>query len=173
MGYVSHMQLAERPGAMELAQVASDAQGAVVDAGLMDALLRAADTSTWPTPALAAAQRALARIDEAVAEADARINGFLAQRGYSLPLAEPPGIIAGWSRDIARYLLHKDRIQDERVDPIARAYRDAMKLLADVAAGRFALGIADPLAPAAQPASPRYAASEPVWSRDTLQDFTQ
>lgn len=172
MPYVSHQQLAERPGALELAQVASDAHAAdLVDGALMEATLRGADRDAWDEGARAHADRALVRIDDAVADADATIDGFLSRAGYTLPLAPVPGIVAAWSRDIARYLLHKDRIADDRADPIARAYRDAMKLLRDTADGKFSLGLNDPQAPAPGGGAAVYDAPSRVWSGDALEDF--
>ncbi|PRW19878.1 hypothetical protein CSB95_5451 [Pseudomonas aeruginosa] len=43
-------------------------------------------------------------------EAESIVNGYLAKRGYGLPLSPVPGLVTGWVRDIGRYLLHKDRI---------------------------------------------------------------
>ncbi len=169
--YVSHLQLAERPGPLELSQVASDAHDALVDAELMDATLRATDRSAWSAGQQAAADEALARIDDAVTNADGLIEGFLSQAAYTLPLSPVPTIVTGWSRDIARYFLHKDRIQDERSDPIARAYRDALALLRLTADGKFSLGINDPQAPTQDAGLPQFEAPDRVYSADTLRDF--
>jgi len=145
--YVTLAQLAELPGAQELSQIATTAHAAsLVDYELMDCTLRGEDRSTYTPEQIAAADEAAARIVEAVADADGIINGYLARRGYSLPLAPVPRIVTNWSRAIARYLLHKDRITDERSDPIARDYRDALKLLQLTADGKFSLGIDDPQA---------------------------
>ncbi|MEP7043336.1 MAG: DUF1320 domain-containing protein [Dokdonella sp.] len=141
--YVTLLQLAERPGAKELAEVATSDYSRVVGSQLMDLTLRGEDRSTYSPEDIAAADEAAARITQAVEDADAVINGFLAQRGYALPLDPVPGIVATWSRSIARYALHKYRIGDERTDPIARDYRDALSFLQQVVAGKFSLGIGD------------------------------
>lgn len=171
MGYVTHIQLADRPGALELAQVASNEDAPVVDTGLMNATLRGGDRSAWPLDQLSLADAALARIEDAVRDADGRIDGFLMRGGYNVPLAPVPSIVASWSRDIARYLLHKDRIRDEREDPIARAYRDAMSLLEQTAKGTFRLGIDDPKAPTPGAGDPTFVSDDAVWNRKTLEDF--
>lgn len=171
MSYVTLLQLAERPGALELAQIASDAHKPVVDAALMEATLRGTDRAAWTAEQRADADEAAARVQEAANEADARINGFLSQRGYVLPSAPVPGVVTAWARDITRYLLHKDRIQDERVDPIARAYRDAMALLKLTAEGKFSLGVEDPQAPAAGSADPQFSGPDRVFTTGTLADF--
>ncbi|MBZ8143413.1 hypothetical protein CLD22_26605, partial [Rubrivivax gelatinosus] len=144
MAYVTHLQLAERPGARELAQVASPDHAAVVADELMDATLRGGDRAAWSEDERAVADAALARIDQVVAQADSLIDGFLVKRGYPLPLNPVPLIVAAWATAIARYQLHKDRIGDEKTDPIARDYRDAMKLLQLTSTGQFSLGADDP-----------------------------
>lgn len=170
MPYVTHIELAERPGALELAQVASTEHQAIVEYELMDATLRAGDRSAWTVDEVAAADAALARIDDAVAEADALIDGFLARRGYPLPLDPVPGVVAGWSRSITRYFLHKARISDERSDPIARDYRDALKLLQLTADGKFSLGAADPVL-ATSGTDVQFSGDANVFSRDQLKAF--
>ncbi len=46
--YVSLVELADRPGALELAQAATPERFRAVDAALLDALLRDQDVSSWP-----------------------------------------------------------------------------------------------------------------------------
>lgn len=141
--YVTTVQLAERPGATELAQVATPEADAVVDSLLMDAVLRGNDISAWPPAQVAVANDALARINDAISDADGLIEGFLAKRGYALPLSPVPGVIVTWARAIVRYNLHKDRITDPKTDPIGRDYQDALKLLQLTATGQFSLGATD------------------------------
>lgn len=145
MQYVTLLQLAEIPGALELAQVASDQHGSVVDAALMELTLRAGDRSGWLSDDVAAADRAAARIIQAIDEASSVVDGYLARR-YTLPLATTPGILVTWARAIVRYKLHSDRITDDRTDPVARDYRDAIRFLELVANGKFSLGVEDPTA---------------------------
>lgn len=173
MSYVSHLQLAESPGARELSQVASSEYADLVDYSLMDASLRGSDRSNWSSEEITAADDALARIDAAIANADAMIDGFLAPRGY-LPLTEKfvdvPAIVTVWSRAIARYLLHKDRVTDANSDPIVRDYKDAMTLLQQTASGKFSLGAGDTTATGGV-GSPDWAAPARQFTRDTLRDF--
>ena len=143
MNYVTHQQLAERPGARELAQVATAQHERVVAAELMEATLQDQDRSTWPADEVAVADDALQRIDDAISDAQAQIDGFLARRGY-LPLDPVPRVVSNWARAITRYLLHKDRLSsDDGSDPIVRDYRDALKLLQLTADGKFSLGADD------------------------------
>lgn len=175
--YVTHAELAESPGAEELGQVASAEHLGVVDAALMDATLRAADRSAWEADEIAAADLALQRIDNAVSEGDAIINGYLVQRGYALPLELPPSstgksVLTAWSRAVARYLLHKNRISDESKDPVARDYRDALKMLKLLVEGKYSLGVGDPEKAASTASTDvRFTNDENVFSRDQLKAF--
>ncbi len=149
--YVTLIQLAERPGALELAQLASPKHEAVVDAELLDLTLRGLLRSEYSAAEISAADAVVGRISEAAAEATARIDGYLRQRGYALPLSPVPAIVAGWCRDITRYLLSGDRPTDDASDPVVRGYRDAMRLLEQVAAGKFSLGATDTVAVGERP----------------------
>lgn len=177
MPYVTTAELAERPGAREIALLATSDSAPTVDYALMDATLRGTERSAWPAEQLAIADAALQRVQDAVAEADALIDGYLAQRGYTLPLLLPPtstgkSMLTVWSRAITRYLLNGSRITDESKDPVARDYRDALKRLAEVAAGRLSLGGTDPEAPAnAVSTDVRFDGAAPVFGRDQLRHF--
>ncbi|MBS0599540.1 MAG: DUF1320 domain-containing protein [Proteobacteria bacterium] len=141
--YVTLLQLAESPGAVELAQVASASFAPIVDAQLMDITLRGGDRSAYSAGDIAAADDAAARIGSQIDQAGSVIDGFLARR-YQLPLSPVPTLLAAWATAIVRYKLAKDRVTDPRTDPIARDYQEAMRLLASVAAGQFSLGVDDP-----------------------------
>ena len=79
-------------------------------------------------------------------DADAVIDGYLAKRGYALPLAPVLRLVVAWARALTRYGLHKNRLAPDGKDPIERAQREALRLLQQVAEGKFALGAADPVA---------------------------
>lgn len=140
--YITHAQLAERPGSKELAQVATPEQYRVVDTALMQATLLGADRAAWTEAEIAAADAALARINDATKDAGALIDGFLGKRGY-LPLNPVPDIVTTWCRAISRYFLHQHRLNADDKDPITRDYKDALRLLQLTADGKFSLGIAD------------------------------
>jgi len=178
MPYITTAELAERPGARELAQVASAEHLAVTDYALMDATLRGTDRSAWTLAQLDAADAALARVEDAVAEASALIDGYLVQGGYTLPLdlgasASSKNVLTAWARAMARYLLNQHRITDETKDPVARDNRDAHRMLALVAQGKFSLGVADPAASAAAGSATdvRFAGAAPVFGRSQLNAF--
>ena len=177
MPYINTTELAERPGAREIALAASSDTTPVVDYALMDATLRGQDRTAWTPEQTAAADAALQRVQDAVAEAGAVIDGYLAQRGYALPLDLPPtatgkSLLTSWARSITRYLLNGQRITDESKDPVARDYRDALKRLAEVAAGKLSLGGTDPAAPAnVSTTDVRFDAAPQVFGRSELRSF--
>lgn len=171
MNYITLTELADRPGSRELAQVATAEHKPVVDSELMDATLRGLDRSAWSDDDVAVADEAALRITEAVDEAESLIDGRLAVRAYPLPLLPVPKLVTGWTRDIARYLLHKDRISDSRTDPIARAYSDAMKLLQQVADGSFHLGAADPIQNNPDSLDVQFTSDTQVFGRNELSRF--
>lgn len=178
MPYITPADLAERPGARELAQIASAEHQTMVEPDLMDATLRGTDRSAWMPEQIAVADAALARIVDAVDEASAVIDGYLVQRGYTLPLEMAPTgtghkLLASWARSIARYMLHKSRISDESKDPIARDYRDAQKTLGLLALGKFSLGADDPASSGEAGAGTdvRFAGAPTVFGRDQMKAF--
>lgn len=169
MPYATHLDLAESPGARELAEIASPEHAPMVPYELMDAALRGASTADWQADEVARAQAALARIDQAVHGADALIDGYLAKRGYALPLSPVPGLVTAWARAIARYQLHKDRRPLDDKDPITRNWRDALRLLAQTADGKFSLGAGD--AVAIDKTDARITHAPQVFGRDELRAF--
>lgn len=167
--YLALAQLCDRPGPRELAQVATPEASKIVADDLMAASLTGADRTSWPAAEIAVADLAVARINSAIAEAAAVIDGYLARR-YPLPLSVVPEIVTSWARAITRYKLHANRISDEKSDPILRDYRDALKLLALTAEGSFSLGVSDPVVTA--PATDvRFESAPSVFSRRELEGF--
>ncbi len=169
MPYVSLIQLAEAPGALELAQIASDEHQPIVDAELMELTLRAGNRSAYSAEQIAAADAAKARIEQISSETDQQIDGYLRFR-YTLPLSPMSPLLAVWARSIVRYRLHKNLGGDDRSNPVVRDYRDALKFLAEVRDGRFSLGANDTtVAPEGMDA--RFESSDRVFSRAQLTGF--
>jgi len=171
MNYITHDDLAERPGARELAQVATKEGVRAVATDLMEATLRGADRSAWPADQVAVADDALQRIQDAVTEAESLIDGYLAKRSYPLPLSPVPKLVTGWARDIARYLLHKDRGGKEDNDPIVRNYKDALKFLGLVAEGKFSLGAEDPITSNPNQLDVRFESAPAVFDRSSRRAY--
>ena len=75
-------------------------------------------------------------ITRALADADAEINGYLATR-FALPLSPVPTALEKLACDIARYRLYEDRVTELVKD----RYKDAVRFLQDVSAGKVMLGV--------------------------------
>lgn len=75
-------------------------------------------------------------VDQAIADADALIDGSLKPR-YILPLAETPALIAALSRQITIYKLHL-HAPSEKID---QDYKDALSALEDIREGRVQLDL--------------------------------
>ncbi|WP_220814088.1 gp436 family protein [Pseudomonas paralcaligenes] len=168
--YVTLPELADRPGATELAQAATPLRYPSVAPDLLDALLRGEPVGSWPAEEVQIGTETLDVIVSAINDAQAIIDGYLRRRGYPLPLATRFSIVTAWARAIARYLIHKDRLSAEATDPILRDYRDALKFLQLVADGKFSLGPDDPIAPVSG-GTPEFSAPPRVFDRHTLKDF--
>lgn len=146
--YINPAQLLDRVGATELAELATPEPDSVVDVDLMTATIDGGDRSTWSPAEIAVADQALATIQTACDDATSLCNGYLAKR-YELPFTGPQGLLLVWARAIARYFLHKDRRSLATDDPVVRDYRDALKSLQLVEAGKLSLGSSDPTVGAA------------------------
>lgn len=165
MSYVTLPQLADKPGAVELAQVSTADHHAPVDPALMEATLREGDRSAWDAEALAIADDAKARIVEIVAEVDQTIDAHLRARVPVLPVFPVPSVLTRIARAFVRYELHKD-IADEK-HPIVRDYKDKRALLEAIRDGKVTLGEGDPNA--ADVAGGVHVTSRPrIFSRDSL-----
>lgn len=141
--YITLSQLADLPGARELAQVASTEHEALVAPDLMELTLRGGDRSAYPADDVALADQAKARIEEAISEVGDTIEGFLARR-VAVPIPVPR-LIVSIARAFVRYELHKHLVAMESDNPIVRDYRDRMKLLEAIRDGKVMLGADDPM----------------------------
>ena len=78
-------------------------------------------------------------VDKAISHACQMADGYLAGR-YALPLQSVPTLLNTWCGDIARYWLHKRRINaSEMPKTLQTAYDDALKMLNLVQNGKMHL----------------------------------
>lgn len=77
-------------------------------------------------------------VDRAIADTAAVIDGYLARR-YRLPLAETPALVGDVAAAIAIWKLHVY----EPAGKIEADYKEAMRQLGDISAGRIALPLDD------------------------------
>jgi phage gp36-like protein len=100
-------------------------------------------------------------VDRMLSDADATINGYLANR-YALPLSVVPDNLVQVASALARYSL----LGDSAIERARDDFRDAMAWLRDVAAGRVLLQAVAPI-PGAAPATAVIMVSPPsVFGRE-------
>lgn len=167
--YITLLNLSERPGLIELTQLVAQDGEIPADAKLLDAIINSNDISSWTSHEITNANRAISRINESIDDAEAEINGFLMQRGHKLPLMTVPRLLTEWARIIVRYKLHRNRVSDEKSDPIVRDYKQVLAFLKLVADGKYSLGIDDSLPVAG--GVPKQTGPIRVFDMDTLKDF--
>lgn len=78
----------------------------------------------------------LAVLGQAIADADAIIDGHLAGR-YTLPLDPVPAILTGYACDLVRARLYKDAAPEI----VIKRADDAMRFLSLIGQGRLTLGV--------------------------------
>jgi phage gp36-like protein len=121
MPYATQADLVARFGTEELVQLTDRTGADTVEAGVVDA---------------------------ALADAAAKIHGYLAAR-YALPVSPAPDLLRSMQADVARYLLHGDRA----TELVRKNYEDALKLLRDLSEGKAVLAGASPAGAGASPAA--------------------
>lgn len=111
----------------------------------------------------------IARIGEAIARADAEIDGYCAVK-YAVPLVPVPAVVNSLSVELAVYYLYSRRTVPEKIE---KRYDKAVARLKDVARGLLSLGVTPEPAPsaAADSAEANKAVSDRVFTRRSLKGF--
>lgn len=139
MTYATQQNLLDRYGEQELIELTDRANLGVIDAAVLA---------------------------QALADADAEINGYLAGR-YALPLATTPVVLVRAACDIARFNLHKDAAPEL----VQKRRDDAVKFLALVGQGKIGLGLDAAAETAPATGGPQHAGGARVFDRGSLQDY--
>ncbi|WP_375591719.1 gp436 family protein [Chitiniphilus eburneus] len=100
---------------------------------------------------------------DALERASAEIDGYLGGR-YAVPLTPAPPILANYCGDIARYRLCG--AGSPATEEIRQRYRDAVRFLEHVAAGRVTLGGMPSGAPVPSATPVRFVTGGRVFARD-------
>ncbi len=137
MGYATQQDMIDRFAQVELIQITDRNNTGSIDAAVLG---------------------------QALADADAAVDGYLASR-YTLPLATIPKSLTRVACDIARYYLYDNAATEE----VRNRYADAVKLLTALARGDITLG-PDPGETSAI-GSPQTSGPDRVFTQDTLGDF--
>ncbi|MDF7669882.1 DUF1320 domain-containing protein [Orbaceae bacterium ESL0721] len=167
--YITLLNLAESPGLVELSQSVAQDREIPVDCKLLETIINNQDTSAWSYDDIASANVAISRINETITDAQAEIDGFLRQRGHKLPLIKVPRLLTDWARIIVRYKLHRNRVSDEKSDPIVRDYKQVFGFLKLVADGKYSLGIDDAMPIGG--GAPQHTGPVRVFNMGSLKDF--
>ena len=107
-------------------------------------------------------------ISRAIADADAVVDVYCHER-YTVPLTPVPAMIRRVSVDIAIYNLYSRR-DDSAPETRQDRYKEALRFLEKVAAGKIGLGVATP-APADTPDSIDLASNTRIFTRDKMDGF--
>ncbi len=111
-----------------------------------------------------------ARVEKAIADADEEINGYVGSR-YAVPLSPVPALLRKLSVDIAIYNLHGrlDHTPEER----SNRYKNAVKILDNIALGKVSLGTHDPEGNPPATDAPEFSSDNPArnFTRDSMKGF--
>ena len=138
MRYATSIDLLRRSSITELLEIATPADLDQVDGDLLRATLNGENRYQWLTDEIEVADATLARIEDALVDADETIDAYLAGR-YTLPLSNPARVLTAYDCDLALYRLY-GRHED---DGIKRRHTDAIRFLEKVASGVISLGVSD------------------------------
>lgn len=113
-------------------------------------------------------------VEEAMEDADAEIDGYLAKR-YDVPMSPAPRVLNKFSKDIAAYNL-MSRIginEQDRDKTFLNRYNAAIKFLEGVAKGTISIGTGDSGDTQTQAAQKgfRIENSERLFSRETMKGW--
>lgn len=100
-------------------------------------------------------------LDQAIADADAEIDGWIAGR-YALPLATVPPALVRVACDITRYRLYDQAVPDT----IKMRYDDVVRFLTKLGEGKITLGLDNTQAEITQPQSPMMESGGSAFGRD-------
>ena len=164
--YATPLQMLERFTALELVQLADDADTALVTGALLKATVTGGDVSGWTAAEQAAAVAAAAVIAARLQDASDLIDGYLQSR-YVLPLPVVPKILEHYVCDIARHLLYRGNAPDA----VTERQSAVMKALEKINSGAVNLGLAISDQPAPAAGGPTAVSPGRVFTRDNLSDY--
>ncbi|MBF0380688.1 MAG: DUF1320 family protein [Magnetococcales bacterium] len=139
MSYASHLNLLQWYGAKELAQTATPDDLAMLSAQLMRLTIEGGDRDSYSTQEIEIADKSIARITAALAEASLVIDSYISRR-YELPIADTDIDNTPLPRccgAMARRLLYDDAVPQE----VERRYEETLTWLKDLANNRADLNL--------------------------------
>lgn len=137
MTYATQQDMIERFGSQEIVQLTDRANTGSIDATVLA---------------------------QALADADAEIDGYLASR-YVLPLNSVPPVLVRLACDIARYNLYDEHATDQ----VKERYQNARDFLTQIGTGKISLGVDANVTLASE--GPQVSSPGRVFTKDTLADY--
>ena len=110
-----------------------------------------------------------ARVDEAIAQADAEIDSYCGGR-YTVPFTTVPDIVKKISVDIAIYNLYSRRVE-EIPETRAERYKNAMRQLEGIASGKITVGEPEADVPESGGVKTNTTADDRIFTKDKLTNF--
>lgn len=110
-----------------------------------------------------------ARVDEAIAQADAEIDSYCGGR-YTVPFTTVPDIARKISVDIAIYNLYSRKVE-EIPETRSERYKNAIRQLGDIASGKITIGEAEADVPEVGGVQTNTTAGDRIFTKDTLSNF--
>jgi phage gp36-like protein len=105
-------------------------------------------------------------LEQAIADADAEIDAYLAGR-YKLPLGHVPAVLPRIACDLVRYYLY----EDHSTEYVQKRYDDATKFLRSVARGDVNLGLSAQGSEATPAGNAQMETGGRVWDRNDSKGF--
>lgn len=139
MNYCTQDDLTDRYGERELVQLTDDTGRGVIDS---------------------------VKLDRAIADAGAEIDGYLSAR-YRLPLASVPQAVTRLACDIARHQLYDDAVPEH----VRQRYEDAVRTLRAISRGEVSLGLDQSSQAATGAGTVEFDAPDRVFDDDGLDGF--
>lgn len=110
-----------------------------------------------------------ARVDEAIAQADAEIDSYCGGR-YTVPFVTVPDIARKISVDIAIYNLYSRKVE-EIPQTRAERYKNSIRQLGDIATGKITIGEPEADVPEAGGVQTNTTADDRIFTKDSLKGF--
>ena len=110
-----------------------------------------------------------ARVDEAIAQADAVIDSYCGGR-YTVPFATVPDIVNKMSVDEAIYNLYSRKVEEIPPTRIDR-HKDVIRQLEAISSGKITIGEPDADVPEAGGVQTNTTADDRIFTKDTLANF--
>ncbi|MDR2187029.1 MAG: DUF1320 domain-containing protein [Azonexus sp.] len=133
--YATAADLIARFDPEEIAQRADRSLPRRVTGAMLAVAATGGDLTVYTPEEQAAVAGVLARVEQAIEEAQSEVDGYVATR-YQTPLKPVPLVIARLTCDLARYHLYDDQL----TEVLEKRHNAALTVLRDIASGKLSLG---------------------------------